>query len=897
MPGAVGASCFLLSGVTPVSESYGGLIRWAPTARPGSLRRFDARYWSVDFTIDPPVAAAVVSDGPDKLTVQAIARQDRDFVGLIWESEDRWSHPLHRYEAQPSYRNVRLRFRWRGSPESKALDGEDGPVLTLEPHGGPAHYLRLWNHRVLPNPNAADDDPRDQVIEIVFDESLITGFNPPDPSDPDVDPEVLNAARAPLDQIERLYFSIIPQGYVDDEDHVPQPLPAPVDFWVSLEDIVCEQVTPDGVIDLARGTANEPLHALRRTDGYDNAYHLTPARVVAQAMQLGYREEWVLYMGISHFHNLAPEPATDGWVVDPAAPGLKEPAAAWLAAFCAELSRTGFELWLSISFEVLASYMPAAWAQRNHADEIATTGWSPPSSLIAPSSEAGLAWIAKAAVQALDIAVDAGLEPRFQVGEPWWWDGAFTDRAPYIYDFPTLPTYNADTGQFAPEPRLASVFAPIGPHRDYLEWCRDQLGEATQTLIAAARAAHPTVKTALLLFTPQVFRPDSEILSLLNFPGQAWAYPALDVLQIEDYDWVVEGRFDLTPRTWAVAIEELGYPLSAIQYFAGFVLNASDAWQWRWIERAIREALARGPAEVFIWSREQVQRDGWTVGEQGPWAETPAPFVTRLATCWRLERRDGVVMGFTTHDRPLEHEGLTYVPAVSFQPTEVSSSSDLAAGALEAMGGFDAAEITEADLRAGLYDGARVSVFQLDWQTPQGPARLLARGHIGEISSEEGGFRAELRGLTGQLNQPQGEVYQPLCRADLGDSRCQVNLGPLTIATTVTGTGGGGPFEPPDPQVLAVAATVADGAFDYGVVTFTGGANAGLSFEIRESLEGRLHLFERPPHPVALGDAITVVPGCDKTPERCRQRYGHLVNFRGEPFLPGSDAILRPVRR
>src|SRR5690625_3535172 len=540
--------------------------------------------------------------------------------------------------------------------------------------------------------------------------------------------------------------------------------------------------------------------------------------------------------------------------------------------------------------------MPAAWAQRNHADEIATTGWSSPASLLGPSSEAGLAWIAKAAVQALDIAVDAGLSPRFQVGEPWWWDGAFTDQAPYIYDFGSLLKYHAETGNFAPEPRLDSVFAPIGPHRAYLEWCRDQLGAATASLIAAARAAHPTVKTALLLFTPQVFRPDSEILSLLNFPGQAWAYPALDVLQIEDYDWVVEGRFDLTPRTWAVALDQLGYPLSAIHYFAGFVLNASDAWQWRWIERAMREAFDAGPAEVFVWSREQVSRDGWTVGGAAPWVETPVPFVTTLATCWKLERRDGVVQGFTTHDRPLVHDGLTYRPAVSFQPTEVSSSSDLAAGALEAIGGFSAEEITEADLRAGLYDGAEVRVFQLDWAAPEAPPLLLARGTIGEISSEAAGFRAELRGMAGQLNQPLGEVYQPLCRADLGDARCKVTLAPLTLATTVTATGGGGPFEPPDPQVLAVAATVEDGAYDYGVVTFTGGANAGLAFEIRESLGGRLHLFERPPHPVALGDALTVVPGCDETAETCRQRYGNLVNFRGEPFLPGSDAILRPVR-
>src|SRR5690606_9138496 len=189
-----------------------------------------------------------------------------------------------------------------------------------------------------------------------------------------------------------------------------------------------------------RVTANEPVHALRMTDGYDNAYHLTPARVVQQAWQLGYRAEWVLYMGISHFHNLTREGSA--WRVDPSADGLNTPTQEWLAAFCAELEDRGYALWLSVSFEVLASYMPQAWAQRNHADEVALTGWSPPSSLIAPTSAPGLAWLAKVAIHCLDIATAAGLAPRFQIGEPWWWDGSFTDQAPHIYDFGTLTKYN-----------------------------------------------------------------------------------------------------------------------------------------------------------------------------------------------------------------------------------------------------------------------------------------------------------------------------------------------------------------------------------------------------------------------------------------------------------------------
>ena len=36
---------------------------------------------------------------------------------------------------------------------------------------------------------------------------------------------------------------------------------------------------------------------------------------------------------------------------------------------------------------------------------------------------------------------------------------------------------------------------------------------------------------------------------------------------------------------------------------------------------------------------------------------------TTLATCWRLTRRDGVVLGFTDHDQPLTFDGTNFLPA------------------------------------------------------------------------------------------------------------------------------------------------------------------------------------------------------------------------------------------
>ena len=35
---------------------------------------------------------------------------------------------------------------------------------------------------------------------------------------------------------------------------------------------------------------------------------------------------------------------------------------------------------------------------------------------------------------------------------------------------------------------------------------------------------------------------------------------------------------------------------------------------------------------------------------------------TTLATCWRVTRRDGFVLGFTDHDRALVFDGTTFLP-------------------------------------------------------------------------------------------------------------------------------------------------------------------------------------------------------------------------------------------
>lgn len=388
-----------------------------------------------------------------------------------------------------------------------------------------------------------------------------------------------------------------------------------------------------------------PAHAIAMTDGWDNAYPLTPALVVDRCLSLGYRGPFVWYAGISHFHWIKWDPAlvrdgvTGGWVIDTAAPAINAPTALWFADFAERLEAAGFDLWVSVSFEILNDFCPPAWRQLDAEGNPALTGWSPPSTLVSVANEDALDYLAKVAVELLDIAVAAGLSPRYQIGEPWHWVSVYepgdptplpnpADWAPCIYDPALEAAYVAETELPVPTPRLTSVVVDdtaFAANAAYFAFCRESLGAATLALTAAVTAEHPSVQTALLLFTPQVLSDVARVLPAINRPLAAqWGPANFDVLMLEHYDWAVEGAFEKFALTWAFATAELGWPLDRLYHFVGFVLDGEDAATlWPRIGVDLADALARGPAQVFVWSREQVWRDGWLY--EAPIDLSPAP--------------------------------------------------------------------------------------------------------------------------------------------------------------------------------------------------------------------------------------------------------------------------------
>ncbi len=262
--------------------------------------------------------------------------------------------------------------------------------------------------------------------------------------------------------------------------------------------------------------------------------------------------------------------------------------------------------------------------------------------------------------------------------------------------------------------------------------------------------------------------------------------------------------------------------------------------------------------------------------------------LSTLAWLVAITRSDGTVLAFTTHDRPLVVGGITHAADGSFTASAVETPAGLAPANAEVVGMVSSNAITDADIRAGRYDGATITISVCNWADTAAGSVTIRRGSIGTITHDAGTYRFEIKGLVDTLAQTIGHSYTKTCRHRLGDTGCTVGTtgASYTKSGTLTGVTSATTF-------TDTARTEPASFFANGSITFTSGANTGLRFDIRAFSGGVFTLWQAAPFTPLAGDAYTAVAGCDKTFATCGTRFANTLNFGGFPHIPGLDAVLQ----
>ena len=340
--------------------------------------------------------------------------------------------------------------------------------------------------------------------------------------------------------------------------------------------------------------------------------------------------------------------------------------------------------------------------------------------------------------------------------------------------------------------------------------------------------------------------------------------------------------------------------------------------------------------------------------------------VTSTTWCFKVKRRDGVILALTSFSSNLpidlgDGDGeITYYADGGIMIKTDRQRDTLAVDSMDVDALFESDLITEADLRAGLYDRAELELFEVNWADVSQGRIWHKRSYFGEVTLKDNDYQFEARGMEQLYGQNICEVYQSICRAKFGDARCGAPIDPADwLATTdyviadlpsgvdydyvlatvydgriykCTVAGQSGATEPiwdTTPGNDTVDGTVTWTCFDAwtkegavaspaptrsqfetdldagsvqfvgGVIVWLTGLNAGLASEVKSIDSGSLiDLYLAAPFTVAIGDTFKIRPGCNGLLATCRDTFDRVHWRRAEDYLPGEANLKQyPSRR
>lgn len=283
-------------------------------------------------------------------------------------------------------------------------------------------------------------------------------------------------------------------------------------------------------------------------------------------------------------------------------------------------------------------------------------------------------------------------------------------------------------------------------------------------------------------------------------------------------------------------------------------------------------------------------------------AEFDKPATTRCRLL-KIVPRNLPPIGFSSTNEPITYDdgdgSLVYQIQSGFDSSAYDATSDTSVDNAEARFLLlTGTPVSEAQILAGELDGASFTVYEVDYSDLSLGHRVVSHGYIGKPKVNKGGasVSAELRSLVDLLRQVPWEKWSIRCRVKVfgsqpGDERlpCGYNIaGEWVNDVPVTSVG-----VETDRTFTASSLAQAADYFAPGMVEFTVGNNAGLSFEVESFGAGGVITLALPtPYPVESADEFNIRRDCTRfwSGHNSCQTYNNRVNFRGEPKIKPADA-------
>lgn len=271
---------------------------------------------------------------------------------------------------------------------------------------------------------------------------------------------------------------------------------------------------------------------------------------------------------------------------------------------------------------------------------------------------------------------------------------------------------------------------------------------------------------------------------------------------------------------------------------------------------------------------------------------TNGPFF--IADLYTFTLLNGTVLRFTDADVPLTVSGQTYLnngPVLNRTKTRLTLGLEVSTMTVT-IAADDSVLLLGVPwiqaIRQGKLDGAKIRVDTLiapDWTDTSAGSIPVFEGEVRDTDVTRLVATITVASIAYKFDMalPKNS-YTPSCGRTLYDAGCKA----VKATFSASSAAAAGSTNTTVNSALGQAA----GYFELGTITFTSGANNGITRTVRGFSSGTFDLSLPLPVQPSVGDTFTASAGCDKMQSTCTNKFSNLVNFRGFPFVPNPESIL-----
>lgn len=265
----------------------------------------------------------------------------------------------------------------------------------------------------------------------------------------------------------------------------------------------------------------------------------------------------------------------------------------------------------------------------------------------------------------------------------------------------------------------------------------------------------------------------------------------------------------------------------------------------------------------------------------------------------RLELQDGRIYGMTTLDADVLYNGVLYRSQTGVESSVIATDTGLSvdnAEGLSLVADTDTLGLTVQMINAGELDDAKWQMLLVNYRDLSMGHMVLDAGDTGQVTvKDEMSATVELVSFAMRLRQKIGTLDSRTCRATFGNPPngqlgCGINANAYWVTATVTGVSTDEPMRVFSSTGLSLPVYPVPGRVQW-LTGDNAARNRLYQLETYLSASGTIALLEDAAYPIQVGDQFRVRQDCDKLSTTCKNRYGNLLNFKGEPFIPVGDGI------